>query len=156
MTDMPMDKVLIGASTSSLLLSQAPLNLLTQNVDLEGNAKYLEHCYQQLQNEFDKAKHLNEQYLKEKNDLIQERSDLTCLAEFCVNVYVALLKQKLELEQVNEDLELTIKQQDIKMNDDVPLMRLWVKEGFEGFNPYPYPLYPWVKNPGLTPTPVHP
>jgi len=55
------------------------LQLQTQNVDLEGNAEYLEHCYQQLQSEFDKAKHLNEQYLKEKNDLIQERSDLVWL-----------------------------------------------------------------------------
>ncbi|KAE9387013.1 hypothetical protein BT96DRAFT_1005537 [Gymnopus androsaceus JB14] len=66
---------------------------------------------------FDKAKHLNEQYLKEKNDLIQERSDLACLAEWCMNEYTALLKQKLELEQVNKDLELTVEQQDIKMQE---------------------------------------
>ena len=50
-----------------------------QKEDLVGNADHLEHCYLQLQNEFDKTQCLNEQYRKEKNDLIKEKSDLVRL-----------------------------------------------------------------------------
>ncbi|KAE9392346.1 hypothetical protein BT96DRAFT_1000439 [Gymnopus androsaceus JB14] len=107
--------------------------LQMQKEDLVGNADHLEHCYPQLQNEFDKTQHLNEQYRKEKNDLIKEKSDLEHLAESHANKYATLLKEKEKLagnsygislyahrcnqEQLAEKLEYTIEQRDIEILD---------------------------------------
>ncbi|KAE9388087.1 hypothetical protein BT96DRAFT_1004510 [Gymnopus androsaceus JB14] len=88
--------------------------LQMQNVDLEGNAEYLEHCYQQLQSEFNKAKHLNEQYLKEKNDLIQERSDLARLAESRANESVATDMQAKEAALTERETEIASLKNQIK------------------------------------------
>ncbi|KAE9387367.1 hypothetical protein BT96DRAFT_1005190 [Gymnopus androsaceus JB14] len=91
--------------------------LQMQKEDLVGNADHLEHCYLQLQNEFDKTQRLNEQYRKEKNDLIKEKSDLERLAELRANEYATLLKEKEKLEQLAEKLEYTVEQRDIEMLD---------------------------------------
>ncbi|KAE9393962.1 hypothetical protein BT96DRAFT_943530 [Gymnopus androsaceus JB14] len=85
--------------------------LQMQKEDLVGNADHLEYCYLQLQNEFDKTQCLNEQYWKEKNDLIKEKSDLIRNAWLnCVQTNIKMLDLQETIEETDQantvDMEL--------------------------------------------------